>query len=163
MAEFCSRDVVEFRHQGRLAHVAEVLNSRLRQGEPIMPISQSILYALCLGNELHSFIRGAGKLCRIASSLAENAVLVQHSFAERRTGAVETIEHSFGDSQRIATRFRIEALGCAFQSLADLANGGFIELLAQLLFLLPSEFDQVIDELGLASRLPRHFQTAQCR
>jgi hypothetical protein len=55
MPEFCSGDVVELRHQGRLANVAQVFDRRLRQGEPIMPISQSVLDALHLGDKPHSF------------------------------------------------------------------------------------------------------------
>jgi len=88
---------------------------------------------------------------------------VEHGFGERFGGGVKALQHSPGDSQRIAAGFRIKAPGGALQALANFADGGFIDRLAEFLFLLAAKFDQVIDQLGLAARLPRNFQAAQRR
>jgi hypothetical protein len=39
MPKFRSGYIVEFGHQGRLAHVAEMLVGGLGEGEPIMPVA----------------------------------------------------------------------------------------------------------------------------
>ena len=59
VAKLCSGHVVQFRHQGRLAHLAEMLRGRLRQSEPVVPISQRILDALEPGDELFRFADGS--------------------------------------------------------------------------------------------------------
>ena len=50
-AVFRSGYVVEFGHQRRFADIAEVRSGGLRQSEPIVPIAESILYALYFGDE----------------------------------------------------------------------------------------------------------------
>jgi len=68
------------------------------------------------------------------------------------------LQHSPGDSQRIAAGFRIKAPGGALQALANFADGGFIDRLAEFLFLLAAKFDQLIDQLGLAPWLAGTFK-----
>ena len=70
MAKLCSGHVVQFRYQGRLADLAEMLGGGLRQSEPVMPVTQSILYALESGDELTSFAARLGEFGRVARSFA---------------------------------------------------------------------------------------------
>ena len=44
--EFCSGYIVQFRHQRRFPHFAEMLGCSLREREPVVPIAQRVLYAL---------------------------------------------------------------------------------------------------------------------
>ncbi len=77
MAKFCSGYVVQFRHQRRLAHLAEMLTGRLRQSKPVMPIAQRVLHALKPGDELFGFSGRLRELGRVARTLAQDAILVQ--------------------------------------------------------------------------------------
>src|ERR1700691_178396 len=88
---------------------------------------------------------------------------MQHGLGEWRIRSIELREHCFGDGQRIASRFRIETRGGALQALANFANGGGIDFLAQFLFLVAAKFDQAIHELGLTPGLAGKFEVAQGR
>jgi len=80
-----------FGDEGRLADVAEILVGGLGEGEPVMPVAGGVLYALEFGNELLGFLGRSCKFGRVASALAEDAVLVEHGFGERFGGGVKGV------------------------------------------------------------------------
>ena len=86
---------------------------------------------------------------------------MEQGFGKRLSGVVEAMQHGAGDSQGIAADVGIEVLGGSFQALANLADGGFVDRLAEFFLLPTTEFDQVIDELGLAPGFAGHFQAAE--
>src|SRR6202162_2985351 len=79
IAELGSGDVVQFRYQGRLAHFAEMLAGRLRQGKPIVPVTEGILYALYPRDEPPGFGSLVAELRRTAGTLAQDTAPVQQS------------------------------------------------------------------------------------
>ena len=135
-AVFCSGDVVKFGNQRRFADIAEVGSGGLGQSEPVVPIAESILDSLYLGDEVVGCGRRDGEFGGVASALAENAVLVQNGISERGAGSMQGVEHGAGNGQGVATGMGMEVFGGTFEALANFADGSFIELLAKLFLLL---------------------------
>jgi hypothetical protein len=95
MAKLRSGYVVQLGHHRRLAHVAEMRAGRFRQSEPVMPIAQHVLQALKPGEEVPGFSRRLGELGRVARPLAQDAILVQQPFGDRRVPVVNPFQHPF--------------------------------------------------------------------
>src|SRR5271165_1089113 len=77
MPEFCPGYIVQFRDQRRLAHLTEMFERALRKREPVMPITQRVLYALHPGDELLRLTGWFGELSRITCPLAQDSVLME--------------------------------------------------------------------------------------
>ena len=75
-AGFCPRDVMEHGDQGRLLQVAKAPGGALGEHEPVVPVSQSVLYSPELGKELIALRRLWSELSEVAGALGENPVLV---------------------------------------------------------------------------------------
>src|ERR1700722_6642737 len=106
-----------------------------------MPVAQHVLHALEFSDELLALSRRLGKLSGIARSLAQDPILMQQRFGNRRVDASNPFQPSSWHHQRIQARFRTKVLAGAFQSLANLSNLVFLNRLPQLFFLPAAEFD----------------------
>ena len=97
MPELRSAHIVQNGHQRRFVNISQAFGCTLRQQKPIMPITESVLGALELRNELVNFRRLYGELSRIARPFPGNAVLMEHVVRRWALGARNSRHHLLRD------------------------------------------------------------------
>ncbi len=163
VAEFCSGYIVQFRHQRRFPHFAEMLDGGLRQSEPVMPIAQRVLNALHSGDELLRFSGRLGELGRIAGALAQNSVLVQQRFGDRRVFRGQSLPASLvatARGSRLASGLKF--LPARFRRLRISRTVSSSTAFRSFFSCCAAQFDQMVYELRLAPRFLRDLQASQC-
>ena len=80
---------------------------------------------------------------------------MQQGLGNRCVAAVNPIQHSCCDSQRVQARFGIKILAGAFQPLANLSDNILRNCFPQLLFLSLAKFDEKVHQVRFPPRLAR--------